>query len=336
LEGLIEKALQDFSAEAQQGAVFLDPDGRLDGLLWFLEGEVRDGEGRVAGRRLFALYQGDDRAIREVSPAILWDLKPASAPIDRAVNLAERVEEDEIMGLPATRLEKYLEEIRFRRRRDAKIKEKYGIRSLERLIAESEAKLLKLETRRAKGEAIPEPTLINERRRKEELLQKKSRLEQEIRAESHLLLSDPKVVGVFAVLPAPVSEELVETEEIERIGMEVALAYEGSAGRLPEDVSAEKVGYDIRSMMRDGSEMRYIEVKARSARGNIALTRNEWFTAQRLGDEYWLYIVVDAATEPTLHLVHNPAEHLRPEEEIEVVRYVVSQEQWQEVAQAPA
>jgi len=143
-------------------------------------------------------------------------------------------------------------------------------------------------------------------------------------------------VGVFAVLPAPVSEELVETEEIERIGMEVALAYEGSAGRLPEDVSAEKVGYDIRSMMRDGSEMRYIEVKARSARGNIALTRNEWFTAQRLGDEYWLYIVVDAATEPTLHLVHNPAEHLRPEEEIEVVRYVVSQEQWQEVAQAPA
>lgn len=334
LEALIEKALQDFTVEAQQGAVFLDPDGRLDGLLWFLKGEVRDGQGRVAGQRLFALYQEHDHTIREVSPAILWDLKPASAPIDTHVSPPERVEEDEIMGLAATRLEKYLEEIRSRRRRDAKIKEKYGIRSLERLVAESEAKLLNLETRRAKGEAIPEPTLINERRRKEELLQKKGHLEQEIRAETHLLLSQPKVVGVFAVLPAPITEELMESEAIEQIGMEVALAYERGAGRLPEDVSDEKVGYDIRSMMPDGSEMRYIEVKARARTGNIAMTQNEWFTAQRLGDEYWLYIVVNATTEPALYLIQNPAQHLRPEEEIEVVRYVVAQEQWQQVAQS--
>ena len=73
-------------------------------------------------------------------------------------------------------------------------------------------------------------------------------------------------MGAFAVLPAPAPDELVESEEVERIGMEVAMAYERQAGRLPEDVSAEKVGYDIRSALPDGSEMRYIEVKARAER----------------------------------------------------------------------
>jgi hypothetical protein len=335
LEALIERALRDFAPEAQRGAVFLDPSGRLNGLLWFFEGEVTDGAGQVAGRRLFALYQGKDGAMREVSPAILWDLKPWSAeallPQQAEARLLQSKEED-ILGLAAAQLEGYLDEIRTRRQRDAGIKEKYGVRSLDRLIAESEAKLLDLETRRAKGEAIPEPTLINERRRKEELRDKKRRLEETIRAETHLLLSSPKLVGAFAVFPAPRWDELAESEEIERVGMEVAMAYERRAGRLPEDVSAEKVGYDIRSPSPDGSEVRYIEVKARAGTGRIALTQNEWFAAQRLGDECWLYVVVDAAVAPRLYLIQNPAAHLQPEEEVQVVRYVVAQEQWQGVA----
>ena len=354
LEALIEKARRDFAPEAQRGAIFFDPAGRLDGLLWFFEGEVRDGAGQIAGRRLFALYQGQDGAVREVSPAILWDLKPAQVETSEVFETArlssakssEVSDEDAILGLAAARLETYLEEIRARRQRDAAIKQKYGGRSLERLIGESDAKLLKLETRRAKGEMIPEPTLQNERRRKGELLEKKRNLERAIEAETHLLLSIPKVVGVFALLPAPVADELAESEEIERIGMEVAMAYERRAGRLPEDVSAEKVGYDIRSLTPGpspargrgvaegrGEDVRYIEVKARAGVGKIALTRNEWFTAQRLAEEYWLYVVVNAAAEPRLYLIWNPAMHLQPEEEVQVVRYVVAQEQWQGVAE---
>lgn len=371
LEALIEKALRDYSPQAQRGATFLDPDGRLNGLLWFFEGEVHDGADQVAGRRLLALYQGRDGAVCEVSPAILWDLKPAetsrgqNVPAEQgkraearspmefrtlqrplaAQGLPSGLDEDAIRGLAAARLETYLEEIRARRQRDAAIKEKYGVRSLERLIAESEAKLLDLEIRRAKGETIPEPTLINERRRKEELQEKKRRLEGTIQAETHLLLSSPRLVGVFAVQPGPISDELVESEEIERIGMEVAMAYERRQGREPVDISAEKVGYDIRSLTPSptlplteggqggGEGVRYIEVKARAGTGRIALTANEWFTAQRLGDEYWLYVVVDAATQPRLYLIQNPAAHLQPEEEVQVVRYVVAQEAWQGVAE---
>ena len=44
-------------------------------------------------------------------------------------------------------------------------------------------------------------------------------------------------------------------------------------------------------------------------------------------------MVVDAATEPRLYLIRNPAAHLQPEEEVQVVRYIVAQEQWQGVAE---
>jgi len=77
-------------------------------------------------------------------------------------------------------------------------------------------------------------------------------------------------------------------------------------------------------------EVRYIEVKARATTGAIVFTPNEWLMAQRLGNDYWLYIVAHAASEPHLHTIQNPAAKLRPEEQVETVRYVIKN--WQEVS----
>ncbi len=38
---------------------------------------------------------------------------------------------------------------------------------------------------------------------------------------------------------------MVRDEEVERIGMELVIAYERSQGRKPRDVSKENLGYDI-------------------------------------------------------------------------------------------
>jgi hypothetical protein len=110
--------------------------------------------------------------------------------------------------------------------------------------------------------------------------------------------------------------------EIEAIGMRSAMEHERARDWLPEDVSAQDLGYDVRSTDLGGG-VRYIEVKARAATGAIALTPNEWLMAERLGDEYWLYVVEHAATEPALHAIQNPAATLRAEEVVEIVRYVV-------------
>ncbi|OIP30649.1 MAG: hypothetical protein AUK47_24655 [Deltaproteobacteria bacterium CG2_30_63_29] len=41
--------------------------------------------------------------------------------------------------------------------------------------------------------------------------------------------------------------------------------------------------------------------------GEVALSANEYRTAQRLGNDYWLYVVFDCASTPTLQLIRNPS-----------------------------
>jgi superfamily II DNA or RNA helicase len=329
LEAMVERIFEIYAGDVDRGAVFLDPSGTMKGFVWFLEGSVNDGTGAVAGKKIFALYQDSANNVRQVSPSILWDLKPYHASaVSETVSLAPA--EDPIISYAVERvLPAYLEELKRQREHDAEIKRKYGIRSLEELILESETKLLEYETRRAKGENIPDVTVQNEERTKEDLERKKAQLEKQIESEVHLLLSTPKVIGVAAVIPkVPVDDMLKEDREIEEVGMRVAMEFEVARGRSPEDVSAQNLGFDIRSKAPDGS-FRYIEVKARAREGKIALTQNEWLMAHRLVDEYWLYIVV-SAREPELYTIQNPAEKLKPEEEVEVVRYIVTN--WKDVA----
>ena len=159
---------------------------------------------------------------------------------------------------------------------------------------------------------------------------RKRALEEEIRRETSLLPSTPKILGVVRVLPQPTADQSMRSDaEVEAVGMQVAMQYERDHGRLPEDVSAQNLGYDIRSTSPSG-EVRYIEVKARATTGPIVMTPNEWLMAQRLGNEYWLYVVENAATQPRLRIIQNPAAKLQTEEVVEVVRYVVKN--WQEAS----
>jgi len=331
LEAVIEQLIHRCEPDLQRGAVFADPDGRLDGWLWFLEGELRDGTNRVAGKRLFAVFQPADNAdsaltqaqqarLQLVNSSILWDLKPLAAhsPLGRLPP------EEPIVAFAVDQvLESYRAEILQLRQHEAAIKRKYGIRSLDEMILECDAKLIKYETRRAEGEPIPEVEIRNEERRREDLQVRKQALEDEIRRETSLLPSAPKVLGLARVLPQPSADPAMRSDrDIEAIGLQVAMKYERAQGRSPEDVSHQNLGYDIRSEGADGA-IRYIEVKARATTGAIVITPNEWLMAKRLGDEYWLYVVENAAIQPTLHTIQNPATKLAPQEVVEIVRYVI-------------
>ncbi|MCS7168960.1 MAG: hypothetical protein NZ914_15195, partial [Gemmatales bacterium] len=81
LETVIEAVLERCQSDMQRGAVFADPDGRLDGWLWFLQGELRDGNNEIAGRRLFAIFQpANGGPLQLANSSILWDLKPLADP----------------------------------------------------------------------------------------------------------------------------------------------------------------------------------------------------------------------------------------------------------------
>jgi superfamily II DNA or RNA helicase len=100
---------------------------------------------------------------------------------------------------------------------------------------------------------------------------------------------------------------------IERVAIQAAIAYEECRGCKVESVESDTRGFDLISrrafddISREVAETRFIEVKGRAAVGEIALTANEYKTAQRLSDEYWLYVVFNCGSQPQVSTIQNPA-----------------------------
>jgi len=318
LEAIIEWVIKTFGEEVKRGAIFKDPSGVYDGYIWFYIGEVRDGKGSIAGRKIIAIYD-NDREYREVNPAILWDLSPSREKIE----INNEKNDNKVLSFAIQAVEKYKEEIRKERERQAEIKTRYGLKSLEYLIGELDAQLAELYERQARGEKVDLP-IRNKEEQKKRYEQAYEKLKIEIEKKKSLSISMPELLTVIRVVPE--KGEMASDEETEKIGMEVAIEYEKKQGREPEDVSGENLGFDIRSKGKE--EIRYIEVKARANEGAIALTPNEWFKARRFKEQYWLYVVINTATNPTLYIINNPAENLNPEEKVETVRFIVLPEEW--------
>lgn len=103
--------------------------------------------------------------------------------------------------------------------------------------------------------------------------------------------------------------------EVERIAVEVAIAFEAAQGADVRDVSTppkarlaglnDYPGFDLMSK-RTGEE-RGIEVKGRVGVGEIEMTENEWARACILRQRYWLYAVFDCGgSQPRLLRVQDP------------------------------
>lgn len=318
----------------KEGAIFTDPDGQRDGTLLFYQGEIRDGKNEIAGTRLFALFADRERGtIEAVNPAILWDLgEGGSSPLPEGEGAGVRANAPEIrvetlqnraLGILLPELESYRKDLSQERQRQATIKEKYGLKSLEDLIVKLDGDLIQLQIRKESGENV-DLVIRNKVDQKERYEHAYEELKTALARERHLTVSTPRFLGVARIVPAPsAAAAMVSDAEIEKIGMDVTMQYEREQGWSPEDVSKENLGFDVRSTSPEGQK-RYIEVKARAGLGPVALTQNEWFKAKRFQSEYYLYVVLNAASQPVLYRIQNPAEVLKPEEEMEV-RYLVTE-----------
>jgi superfamily II DNA or RNA helicase len=324
-EALLAWVEQKLAGSLSRGAVFTDPDGRMDGVLLFYEGDVRDGLGQVAGCRLFALYA--DLATGEVhstNPALLWDLAEGGEQTLR-VSETLRVWEDikqQALSVLLPALANYKEQLQTERDRQAEIKEKYGVRSLEHLIIQLDGDLIDLYARRERGDKV-DLVIYNKEEQKRTYEQALVELQRTVAQERSLTMGMPRFVGAVRVVPArQVDAAMQEDPDIEQVGMTVTMEYERQQGRVPEDVAAENLGFDVRSTDPATGRKRYIEVKARARVGPVALTQNEWFKAGRFNTDYYLYVVLNAATQPELYIIQDPAANLQPEERVEV-RYLV-------------
>jgi hypothetical protein len=311
-----------YSEAVFKGAVFTDPDGNMDGCILFYEGEIKDASGSTAGKRIFSFFLHDKNNRVETIPAsIIWDLEEKGS-LPSPVQLDLEAMKKQLLLPAISELEKYQTELQKKRDHQASIKEKYGVNSLDHLIRTLDGELIWLYDRRTAGENV-DLVIRNKEERKKQYELSMEELKQKIAREKTLSMGTPRFLGFIRVVPAPaIDDEMKTSKEIEEIGIKIAMEYEKNNSRIPENVSEENLGFDIRSTAQDGS-VRYIEVKARSHRGAVALTQNEWFKAHRFGDDYFLYVVMNAAQNPQLYIYRNPAKKLEPIQVINVVRYVI-------------
>jgi hypothetical protein len=322
-ETVLEWADKRLGPELQKGATFIDPNGKMDGLIAFYEGEVKDGTGTVAGKSLFAYYfRNYDGSIESISPTIVWDLSEGNVTPVRDIDLEAL--KKKILDNIIISLKKYVETIRHERNRQASIKEKYGINSLDKLIVDIDGEIINLNIRKEKGENV-DLVIRNKDEQKRKYEKSRDELVDLIGKERSLTMTMPTFLGIIQVKPEKIVDAAMQRDdEVERAAMKYVIDHEKKAGRHAEDVSKENIGFDVKSTD-DKGYIRYIEVKGRASTGSIALTQNEWFKAQRLAKDYFLYVVWNAKDSPRLLTIQNPAATLSVEEKI--VRYIITREE---------
>ncbi len=138
------------------------------------------------------------------------------------------------------------------------------------------------------------------------LVERRDRRRKELEQQSSLSLRAVERITSVLVLPHPEREtpevrRLQPNLETEAAAMQAVIAYEMAQGRQVYDVHGKNLGYDITSLDLSSGELRLIEVKGLAdAAGTILLTPNKRRVAEDRRDCYWLYIVTNCATNPTL------------------------------------
>ena len=148
-----------------------------------------------------------------------------------------------------------------------------------------------------------------------------SRLEyskRDLAKERQCTISGTMHLGTAWILPHPDREKpeikgMVSNAEIEKIAVQKATEYEESLGYEVKSVESENRGFDLISRKphpedpQTSIDVKFIEVKGRSFVGEVALTSNEYKTAQRLRKDFYLYVVYNCATTPELRIIKDPA-----------------------------
>jgi hypothetical protein len=210
--------------------------------------------------------------------------------------------------------------------------------SLGELINHANLGLAELENRRIQGESIPglEGNIAQAEAHLDELNTRLETRRVELAMERHLAIGDIDHLGCAWVLPhpersAPAIAPMVRDEEIEKIAIQEAIKHEAKRGWVVEDVQKDNRGFDLISRKphphddKTFTDVRFIEVKGRSGIGQVALSSNEYKTAERLRHDYWLYVVFNCGEKPELHPIQEPA-RLDWQSIIQVAHYQVGPE----------
>lgn len=314
-EGVLENVRDDLA----HGAVFYDLNREKPARISVFSASIRDGRGNELHKRLFVVQQTADGSMELKQPTYLLDLMaaPARTAFPDNVVLDDAVEE---RFLVSEALQPFLGEIVKERTREIETITRHMEISLNELINRQQLRMADLYEQQGAADTNS-PVAANIKQAEDRLDELNGRLERrrtELSQERHCTISDIRRIGAAWVLPHPERKSpgvapFVRDDEIERIAVEAVIAHERARGWEVTSVEADNRGFDLISRRphpedpQTAIEVRFIEVKGRVAIGEVALTTNEYRTAQRLRKDYWLYVVFNCGTKPEVKIVQDPS-----------------------------
>ena len=311
---LIDRVADDL----RNGAVFYDLHSAVAYRLDVFAASILDGRANVLHRRLFVV-RVDDVGFSVRQPTIFLDLIPSKgAKAPDGVGLPDRHESERELHEQALR--EWLQAAKTDRERETAVVRRHVEISLNELINRAQVQLGEYEERVNRGDATPGLAGLKAAAEQhvEELVVRLEERVQQLDKEQLCTIAGIDFMAQAWVLPHPERTKpemapMVSDADIERIAVDEAIRYETALGWEVTSVENENRGYDLLSRKPHPSEpgayvaSRFIEVKGRAGVGEVGLSSNELKTAQRLGGDYWLYVVFNCATTPELHTVQDPA-----------------------------
>jgi len=294
------KAAEVFDKGACLNSLQHEEPSRVD----FYRARVVDGMGHVVHERLFVVEVRDNGESRLHEPNVLGNCTPAEPPdILPAVCTAPEA----TTWLNTHALQPFLEEIRTERLSEVERIATHVELSLTELLQRADDEIGRANEEIQRGITGAEGRLAQAENRHAELMARRERRRRELEQQRSLTLQAVDRITSVLILPHPERENpeisrMRPNLETETVAMRVVMEHEKALGRQVYDVHEKNLGYDITSLDLSSGELRLIEVKGiANATGTIILTPNERRVAEDRRDCFWLYLVTNCGTTPTLN-----------------------------------
>ncbi|HPC43143.1 MAG TPA: DUF3883 domain-containing protein [Spirochaetota bacterium] len=324
-EVIREESLERCRESLSKGAFFYDLYREVSARFDLFLVALTDGMGRTLHQRLFVTETTTDSLIKLKQPTVFLDIVPAVDYDTRAEELASL--NDMMPSLSVLEsflfnngLLEYKAEVEMERRREVEVVVRHIEMSLIELIHRQNSRLIDLLEQRDRGDNSPQLLghISQTETRILDLENRRETRKKELDREREIAISSITHLGASWVLPhpernVPEIRGMVSNDKIEMIAIQRAIEYEESRGYRVKSVESENRGFDLISRKPHPEDpdtaidVRFIEVKGRYDTAEVALTSNEYKTAQRLQQDYYLYVVYNCSTVPELHIVRDPA-----------------------------
>lgn len=318
-EVIREETIDNFGDELKKGAVFFDINLNVPVKLDIFSASIVDGLGHILHKRLFVIESQTNGKISVKQPTVFLEIIPTTTQTTFPDGISMPTRGDLEQYLVNTALKDYLEEVQQERLKETNTIEKHLELSLNELINKQNLKLSDYIQQQQDGDTNPylSSNIAQTENRILELSNRLDHRKSDLAKERQCTISSTQHLGTAWVLPHPERDQpeikgMVSDAEIEKIAVQVAIEHENALGYEVQSVESENRGFDLISRKPHPEDpltaidVKFIEVKGRSLIGEVALTSNEYKTAQRLKKDFYLYVVYNCSTTPELHIIKDP------------------------------